>query len=320
MAREEGTEDPAATPQEEVDEVPDLNPPKKNKKGAVAKEATRKIATMSTSKVPDNPPQPREAHPIAQDGWEGLLMDLGQPHGKGANNPEERTDTTSNTRAQNKRGWPGSADDGPAPSGTQGATPAQEAFRAWKVQDTLIKTAERAMKAKAEGDMTMANRLYDIGAGLGRALPRANPATAIPTGAGTVHSPLIIEGLRVPVPITGNTQITEKIEVVQPMGKAKPSKTASATGSLICNNLAVPTSVDVGLTPFFQKNLEELKGPLPLTIFNEEWQDKAIMHWSEKKPKAEAAGTDVFCYSGYPYPSKYCQTLWNSHAGLYTGA
>ncbi|WAQ92697.1 hypothetical protein PtA15_17A179 [Puccinia triticina] len=57
--REEGTEDPAATPKEEADEV-----------------------------------------------REGLLMDLGQPQGKGATNPEEKTDNTSNIRAQNKRGWP----------------------------------------------------------------------------------------------------------------------------------------------------------------------------------------------------------------------
>ncbi|OAV87952.1 hypothetical protein PTTG_11441 [Puccinia triticina 1-1 BBBD Race 1] len=44
------------------------------------------------------------------------------------------------------------------------------------------------------------------------------------------------------------------------------------------------------------------------------------MHWSEKKPKAEATGTDVFRYSGYPYPSEYCQTYneWSvNHQGFY---
>ncbi|OAV97274.1 hypothetical protein PTTG_05904 [Puccinia triticina 1-1 BBBD Race 1] len=154
--------------------------------------------------------------------------------------------------------------------------------------------AERAMKAEEDGDMAMANRLYNIGAGLGRAVLRANPATAVPSGAGTANSPLIIEGLRVTVPITGNNQITKEIKVVQPLDKTKPSETASGTGGLICDNSAVPTSVN--------------------------WQDKAIMHWSEKKPKAEAAGTDVFCYLGYPYPSEYCQTYnkWSvNHQGFY---
>ncbi|WAQ90448.1 hypothetical protein PtA15_12A437 [Puccinia triticina] len=209
---EEGTEDPAATPQGEIDEVPDLNPPKKTKKTTAPKEPTRKIATRSTSKVPEDPPQPKKAQQIELDGWERLLKDVGQRPSNRAHNPEERTEAASNDRAQNKRGWPGSesnpvlADEGPTPSGTQEAAPAQGALPAWKIQETLVRMAERAMKAEENGDMALANRLYDIGAGLGQAVPRSSPTVAAPTVRGTVQAPVTIEGLRVPIPINNGRQ------------------------------------------------------------------------------------------------------------------
>ncbi|WAQ90973.1 hypothetical protein PtA15_13A373 [Puccinia triticina] len=225
----EGTEEPAATPQGAIDEVPELNPPKKTKKVTAPKEAARKIATRLASKVPEDPPQPKKAQPIAQDGWEGLLMDVGQRISNGAHNPEERTEATSNDCAQNKQGWPGSesnpvlADEGPTPSGTHEAEPAQGALPAWKVQETLVRMAEKAMKAKENGDMALANRLYNIRASLGQAVPRASPAAAAPTLRRTVQAPLTIEGLQVPVPITSSTQVTNGIEELLPTSNAVPN-------------------------------------------------------------------------------------------------
>ncbi|EGF97462.1 uncharacterized protein MELLADRAFT_69980 [Melampsora larici-populina 98AG31] len=43
------------------------------------------------------------------------------------------------------------------------------------------------------------------------------------------------------------------------------------------------TDSNVGLTPFFKKNIKELKLPVPLTIFNEEWQEEAWQYHTEKK-------------------------------------
>ncbi|WAQ90288.1 hypothetical protein PtA15_12A276 [Puccinia triticina] len=201
--REEGTEDPAATPQEEVDEVPDLNPPKKIKKGAVAKEATRKIATRSTSKVPEDPPQPREAHPIAHqsketDRWEELLGGNGRPGDKRAHIPEEITDVSWNERGQNKKARPGSASN---PLDTE-AEPvvALEAIPARKAQEMLVAMVERAMKAESEGNQAMATRFYDISAGLGRAMSKPAPATPSLNQNQEVPPPLIIQGLKVPIP------------------------------------------------------------------------------------------------------------------------
>ncbi|OAV91039.1 hypothetical protein PTTG_12030, partial [Puccinia triticina 1-1 BBBD Race 1] len=78
---------------------------------------------------------------------------------------------------------------------------------------------------------------------------------------------------------------------------------------------------DVGFTPYFDKNLKELRAPLPLTIFNKKWQDRAILHYAEKRPKGEESGSKSRNrYTGLPYPSEWVQSFseWTTnHQGFY---
>ncbi|OAV96147.1 hypothetical protein PTTG_02161 [Puccinia triticina 1-1 BBBD Race 1] len=63
---------------------------------------------------------------------------------------------------------------------------------------------------------------------------------------------------------------------------------------------------DVGFTPYFERNLLELKGPLPLMIFNKAWQDAALQYHVEKRPKNDNNSTERgMRYTGYPYPSEW---------------
>ncbi|OAV86790.1 hypothetical protein PTTG_01850 [Puccinia triticina 1-1 BBBD Race 1] len=94
-----------------------------------------------------------------------------------------------------------------------------------------------------------------------------------------------------------------------------PSKHTAA--AILFNDSAIPTNNDLGFTPFFEKNLTKFRAPLPLTIFNEGWQDKAILHWTEKRGKADDVKKNW--YTGYPYPNKYLQTYqeWSvNHQGF----
>ncbi|OAV95283.1 hypothetical protein PTTG_26702 [Puccinia triticina 1-1 BBBD Race 1] len=79
---------------------------------------------------------------------------------------------------------------------------------------------------------------------------------------------------------------------------------------------------DVGFTPYFNKNLKELRAPLPLTIFNKKWQDRAILHYAEKRPKGDESSSESRNqYTGLPYPSEWVQTFseWAmNHQGFYT--
>ncbi|PLW36651.1 hypothetical protein PCASD_14126 [Puccinia coronata f. sp. avenae] len=106
--------------------------------------------------------------------------------------------------------------------------------------------------------------------------------------------------------------------------KQEKAKTASAKPSSIESNTdskvkvleyvdgSVPTHFDIGFTPFFDKNIKELRGPLPLTIFNKDWQEDAMNFHSSKKAKSdEKEGI----YSGFEYPNEWTQLFatWTSN-------
>lgn len=78
---------------------------------------------------------------------------------------------------------------------------------------------------------------------------------------------------------------------------------------------AVTSHMDIGFTPYFDKNPRELKGPIPLTIFNRQWQDLANGYHVEKRVKIENLSKDITTYTGYPYPHEMTQSYstWNTN-------
>ncbi|PLW30776.1 hypothetical protein PCANC_23884 [Puccinia coronata f. sp. avenae] len=82
----------------------------------------------------------------------------------------------------------------------------------------------------------------------------------------------------------------------------------------------VNTFLDMGLPPYFNKNMKELKGPLPITIFNKRWQDVAMIHHSEKRQRSSESSADKDTYTGLRYPSKWEQIFseWTiNHRGFH---
>ncbi|EFP92787.1 uncharacterized protein PGTG_18566 [Puccinia graminis f. sp. tritici CRL 75-36-700-3] len=69
---------------------------------------------------------------------------------------------------------------------------------------------------------------------------------------------------------------------------------------------SVPNHCDIGFTPFFDKNIREFKGPLPLTIFDKEWQEDAVNFHSGKKSKSDEKDG---IYTGYEYPNEWSQSF-----------
>lgn len=95
--------------------------------------------------------------------------------------------------------------------------------------------------------------------------------------------------------------------------------TPSMTVNLKCDNIvengftfregaSTKTDSNIGLTPFFEKNIKELRLPVPLTIFNEEWQEEAWQYHAEKKVKSDESTKAQNIYSGLPYPHEFSQT------------
>ncbi|KAA1093768.1 hypothetical protein PGTUg99_027813 [Puccinia graminis f. sp. tritici] len=62
---------------------------------------------------------------------------------------------------------------------------------------------------------------------------------------------------------------------------------------------------DIGFTPFFDENIKKLKAPLPLTIFDREWQKEALsVHLSARPSKS----SEDKAYRGHPYDNEWTQT------------
>ncbi|PLW11978.1 hypothetical protein PCANC_23779 [Puccinia coronata f. sp. avenae] len=91
-------------------------------------------------------------------------------------------------------------------------------------------------------------------------------------------------------------------------------------GNLKFKSSAIPKHDEMGFTPYFDKNIIELKGPIPLTIFNKVWKNAAILYHAEKRAREDNILSGRNHYTVYPYPSKWTQSFaeWNTnHQGFY---
>jgi hypothetical protein len=57
-------------------------------------------------------------------------------------------------------------------------------------------------------------------------------------------------------------------------------------GGLFFAVKGINSFLNMGLPPYFDKNMKELKGTIPITIFNKRWQDAAMIHHSETQQHA----------------------------------
>ncbi|KAA1070023.1 hypothetical protein PGT21_002657 [Puccinia graminis f. sp. tritici] len=154
------------------------------------------------------------------------------------------------------------------------ATNATLKREAEKDEETAI-ILEKALKADAEGDKTRADMFYNIYAKLvtGR---DATPATR-----------------------------QQQQDDHHPQEESRSGKKNTVAGGTNFNWGDANSHDDVGFTPYFDKNILELKGPLPLTIFNKAWQDAALAYHAEKKQKSDESTEKGLQYTGLPYPSEW---------------
>ncbi|KAA1093573.1 hypothetical protein PGTUg99_028790 [Puccinia graminis f. sp. tritici] len=62
---------------------------------------------------------------------------------------------------------------------------------------------------------------------------------------------------------------------------------------------------DIGFTPFFDENIKKLKAPLPLTIFDREWQKEALAAHLTTRP---SKSSEDKAYRGLPFYNEWTQT------------
>jgi hypothetical protein len=157
---------------------------------------------------------------------------------------------------------------------------------------------EKAIKAKQAGDHATSDVFFKAYASLvtsGKPLAATEKVLA-------PHANL----LAMPVSKALSSEATLASIVSFPVSAREETKVGNTVFAWGNNN----SHDDVGFTPYFEKNIQELKGPIPLTIFNKAWQDEAIAYHAEKRTKSDDNSTDKGTrYTGLPYPSEWRMTF-----------
>ncbi|KNE93567.1 hypothetical protein PSTG_13100 [Puccinia striiformis f. sp. tritici PST-78] len=171
----------------------------------------------------------------------------------------------------------------------------------------LATVLDLAVKALLAGDTAQANRLFDFCAAFGAEAKEKRNELGEERMASIGTSYTLVVGPK-------DTGKTKRFEPIGITGIDGPGQENILPGGIPFNDNARPSSDDIGFIPHFEKNLRDLHGLLPLTIFNATWQAKAINHHTShgtKKSKAEDTGKDKTKYSGLPYPDQYTQSYAN---------
>ncbi|OAV87573.1 hypothetical protein PTTG_29378 [Puccinia triticina 1-1 BBBD Race 1] len=69
---------------------------------------------------------------------------------------------------------------------------------------------------------------------------------------------------------------------------------------------SLPNHFDVGFTPYFDRNIREFRGPIPLTIFDKNWQQDAIHYYTNRRTRGDEKDGN---YIGYEYPNEWTQSF-----------
>jgi hypothetical protein len=83
---------------------------------------------------------------------------------------------------------------------------------------------------------------------------------------------------------------------------------------------AISNSTIVGFSPFLDKCISELRGTIPLTIFDRKWQEDAQCIHIQKRNRLDDSTKDRLTYIGHPFDSKWTQTykVWEAnHCAMY---
>ncbi|EHS64415.1 uncharacterized protein PGTG_22251 [Puccinia graminis f. sp. tritici CRL 75-36-700-3] len=106
---------------------------------------------------------------------------------------------------------------------------------------------------------------------------------------------------------TGNPNLTvPTVHRSNSAAAALPTQKQNSEKTLKFIRGSVPNHFDIGFTPFFDKNIREFRGPLPLTIFDKEWQEEAVSFHSGKRSKTDEKDG---VYTGYEYPNEWTQSF-----------
>ncbi|EFP92691.1 hypothetical protein PGT21_034726 [Puccinia graminis f. sp. tritici] len=164
---------------------------------------------------------------------------------------------------------------------------------------------KRVVTAQNSGDLDLAEMLFkaigQIGKESSPAVRPAAPIFAIPSN--TASGEVTYLG-------------TSTVEQAVPNAKAKtapqdPEKFFMTEGDLVYAIGTVTNHNSVGFAPLLDENIGKLRSPLPLTIFNRKWQQRAMAYHLDRRQRSDESSADKDKsggYKGFSFVQEWTQT------------
>ncbi|KAA1067200.1 hypothetical protein PGT21_011837 [Puccinia graminis f. sp. tritici] len=161
----------------------------------------------------------------------------------------------------------------------------------------------QAVEAQNAGDTPLAEMLFNAIGRIGTGQPlipaqKAKPNVfAVPT-----HTP------------SGAVIYQESTPMLPPAKSAAgqaPEKFFLTEGDLVYAISSVTNHNSVGFAPFLDENICKLRSPLPLTIFNRKWQQRAMSYHLDRRHRSDDSSSDKEKsggYKGFAFVQEWTQT------------
>ncbi|KAA1079443.1 hypothetical protein PGT21_011704 [Puccinia graminis f. sp. tritici] len=162
---------------------------------------------------------------------------------------------------------------------------------------------KRAVAAQNSGDADLAEMLFN-------AIGRIGKSAAAPPTASLFAIPNQAESGE--VTYLGTAPSKPTLTVVEAKGDPQdPEKFFLTEGDLVYAIGSVTNHNSVGFAPFLDENIRKLRSPLPLTIFNRKWQQRAMAYHLDRRQRSDESTADKDKsggYKGFSFVQEWTQT------------
>ncbi|EHS63123.1 uncharacterized protein PGTG_20710 [Puccinia graminis f. sp. tritici CRL 75-36-700-3] len=161
----------------------------------------------------------------------------------------------------------------------------------------------RALAAQDAGDESLAEMLFGAIGRIGANQPKipAKKAEA--------------DVFALPTRTASGGVIYQELAPALPCIESKPAQTPEkfflTEGDLVYAIGTVTNHNSVGFAPFLDENIHKLRSPLPLTIFNRKWQQRAMAHHLDRRQRSDDSSSDKEKsggYKGFAFVQEWTQT------------
>jgi hypothetical protein len=162
----------------------------------------------------------------------------------------------------------------------------------------------QAVTAQTSGDKDLAEMLFKaigrIGSDVNTSSGHRNPEEVFAVPVRTAPDTVVYQS---------RTLASQPSEPQAPL--PNPEKFFDIEGDLVYAIGTVTNHNSVGFAPFLEKNIRKLRSPLPLTIFNRKWQQRAMAHHLDRRQRSdESSGEKEKSngYKGFAFVQEWTQT------------